>query len=106
MLPLLANCIITDSTVAGTFTITDTELYIPVVPLSTQDNTKLLQNLKSGFKGTMNRNKCQSKVSTQAQKQYLDYFIDPDFKEPAEVLLYHLKKIQSEQNTQDTFFQR
>ena len=68
MLPLLANCIITDSTVAGTFTITDTELYIPVVPLSTQDNTKLLQKLKSGFKRTMNRNKCQSKVSTQAQK--------------------------------------
>ena len=106
MLPLSANCIITDSTVAGTFTITDTELYISVVPLSTQDNTKLLQKLKSGFKRTINWNKYQSKVSTQAQKQYLDYFIDPVFKEPAEVLLYHLKKMQSEQNMQDTFFQR
>ena len=45
-----ANCVITNSTGAGTFVITDTELYVPVVTLSTQDNTKLLQQLKSGFK--------------------------------------------------------
>ena len=29
---------------------TDTKLYVPVVTLSTQDNSKLLQQLKSGFK--------------------------------------------------------
>ena len=32
--------------------ITDTKLYVPVVPLSTQDNAKLLEQLKSGFKRT------------------------------------------------------
>ena len=32
------------------FTITDTKLYVPVVTSSTQDNAKLLQKLKSGFK--------------------------------------------------------
>ena len=32
-----------------TFTITDTKLHFPVVT-STQDNEKLLQQLKSGFK--------------------------------------------------------
>ena len=33
----------------ATFTITETKIYVPVVTLSTQDNTKLLTQLKSGF---------------------------------------------------------
>ena len=33
-----------------TFSITDTKLYVPVVTLSTQDNAKLPEQLKSGFK--------------------------------------------------------
>ena len=36
--------------------ITDTKLYVPVVPLSTQDNAKLLEQLKSGFKRTIGIN--------------------------------------------------
>ena len=32
------------------FTITDLTVYIPFVTLWTQDNTKLLEQLKSGFK--------------------------------------------------------
>ena len=51
------NCSISNSIGAGTVIITDTELYAPVVTLSTQDNTKLLQELKSGFKRTINWNK-------------------------------------------------
>ena len=35
-----------------TLKITDTKLSVPVVNLSTQDNAKLLQQLKSGFKRT------------------------------------------------------
>ena len=38
----------------ATFAITDTKLYVPVVTLSTQENTKLLQQLKSGFKRVIN----------------------------------------------------
>ena len=45
-----STCVITNSTGAGTFAINDTKLYVPVVTLSTQDNAKLLQQLKSGFK--------------------------------------------------------
>ena len=45
-----STCVITNSTGAGAFEITDTKLYIPVVTLSIQDNAKLLQQLKSGFK--------------------------------------------------------
>ena len=35
------------------FSITDTKFYVPVAALSTQDNTKLLEQLKSGFKRTI-----------------------------------------------------
>ena len=38
----------------ATFEITDTKLYVPVVTLSTQENTKFLQQLKSGFKRVIN----------------------------------------------------
>ena len=34
----------------ATFAITDTKLYVPAVTLSTQENTKFLQQLKSGLK--------------------------------------------------------
>ena len=44
-----STCVITDSNGAGTFAITDTKLYVPVVTLSTQENAKSLQQLKSGF---------------------------------------------------------
>ena len=42
---------------------TDTKLYVPVVILSTQDDSKLFEELKSGFKRTINWNKYQSKIS-------------------------------------------
>ena len=59
-----------------TFTITDTKLYVPVVILSTQDNAKLFQQLKSGFKRTINWNKYQSKVTLQERNQFLYYLIN------------------------------
>ena len=58
------NCVIVPTDVANqnaTFAITDTKLYVPVVTLSTQDNAKLLQQLKSGFKRVINWNKYLSK---------------------------------------------
>ena len=60
ILNLSANCFIIDNPVNNefpTFALTDSKLYVPVVNLSTQDNKKLLQQLKSGFKRTVNRNK-------------------------------------------------
>ena len=64
---------------ASTLAITDTKFYIPVVTLSFDDNTKLLQQLKSGFKCTVYWNNYQSKATIQAERQYLDYLIDPSF---------------------------
>ena len=52
-----STCVITNSTGAGTFAVTDTKLYAPVVTLLTQDNSKLLQQLKTGFERTVNWNK-------------------------------------------------
>ena len=51
------DCVVTNSTGEGKFEITKTKLFFPVVTLSTQDNSKLLQQLKSSFKRTINWNK-------------------------------------------------
>ena len=69
------NCVVTSSTTAiqaTTFPITDAKLYVPVVTLSTDNNAKLLQQLKSSFTKTTNWNKYHSKVTIQGQNQYLD----------------------------------
>ena len=45
-----------------TFSVTDTKPYVPVVTLLTQDNAKILEQLKSGFERKINGNKYQQKV--------------------------------------------
>ena len=79
MLSWSANCVITNSTGAGRFEKTHTKLYLPLVTLSTQDNAKLLQQLKSSFKRTINWDKYQSDPKTYAQNQYLNHLVDPSF---------------------------
>ena len=75
------DCVITNSTGAGKFAITDTKLYVPFVTLSTQDNAKLLQQLKSAFKRTINWNKYESDPKTFARNRYLNHLINPSFQE-------------------------
>ena len=48
------KCVLSNDTKATTFATTDTKLYVPIVTLSAQDNLKLMQQLKSGFKRTIN----------------------------------------------------
>ena len=64
---------------SAAFSITDKKLYVRVVTLSTQDNSKLLEQLKPGFKRTINWNNYQSKISTVRPDQYLDYLSDATF---------------------------
>ena len=59
--------------------VTETKLYVPVVTLSTQDNGKLLTQLKSGFKRTINRNKYLSKPELLAQNPNLSHLVKPCF---------------------------
>ena len=72
-------CIISSATGETKLKKTDTKLYVLVTPLSTQDNEKLLEQLKSSFKRAINRNKCQTKITSEAENQYLDFLTDPSF---------------------------
>ena len=62
MLAWRADCIIFSGTGANKFSIINTKLYNQVVTLSTQDNAKLLQQLKPDFKRTISSNKYRSKA--------------------------------------------
>ena len=64
---------------AAIFEIIDTKLYVPVVTLSTQENTKFLQQLKSGFKRVINWNKYLSKPELLAQNPNLNHLVEPSF---------------------------
>ena len=72
-------CVITNRTGEGKFAIAETRRYVLVVTLSTQDNAKLLQQLKSGFKRTINWNKYESEPKTFAQNRNLNNLINPSF---------------------------
>ena len=74
-----STSVITDSNGAGTFAITDTKLYVPVVTLSTQENTKLFQQLKSGFNRVINWNKYLSQPESFRRNANLSYLVEPSF---------------------------
>ena len=81
ILTLSSACVIISTGVpnqAATFAITDTKLYVPVVTLSTQENTKFFQ-LNSGFERVINWNKYLSKPELLAQNPNLNHLIEPSF---------------------------
>ena len=63
----------------ATLAITDCKLYVPAVTLSKDDETKLLTNLKSGFKREIIWNKYKSQMATEAINNNLNILIDPTF---------------------------
>ena len=85
------NCVLADMTVNADanpaivaptgleFKIADTKLYVPVVSLSKENDIKLLEQLKSGFKRTIKWNKYRSQMTIQPQNNNLNYLIDPTF---------------------------
>ena len=77
-----ADCIIIYTDVANqkpTFTIIETNLGVPAVTLSTLDNAKLLPQLKSGFKRTINWNKYLRKPELLSQNPNLNLLVEPSF---------------------------
>ena len=74
-----STCLITNSTGALTFEITDIKLYVPLVTLSTQHNSKLLQQLKSGCKRNVIWNKYLSKPESRRDPS-LNHLVEPSFK--------------------------
>ena len=89
------NCVLADMTIrdAGNnnnppaivvptgleFQITGTKLYVPVDTLSKENDIKLLEQLKSGFKRTIKWNRYRSQMSTHSNNNNLNYLIDPTF---------------------------
>ena len=76
---MVTNLCYSSATGETKFKITETKLYVPVVTLSTQDNVKLLKQLKSDFKRTINWNEYESNIKTFAQSRYLNHLINPSF---------------------------
>ena len=76
---MVTNLCYTNSTGQGKFKITDTNLYVPVVTLSTKDNEELLQQLGFGFERVINWNKYLSRPELLAQNPNLNYLIDTSF---------------------------
>ena len=70
-----------DIPTGATFKTADTRLYVPVVTLSTQDDNKLLEQLKRGFEKSIKWNECRSEMSNQSKNNNLKYLIDPTFAE-------------------------
>ena len=66
-----------DNPANATFQITDSKLNVPVVTLSKEHDTKLLQQLKLGFKRTIKLKKYGSQMTIQPKNRKLNYFIDP-----------------------------
>ena len=110
------NCVLADMTVraAGNnddlpvivapieleFQIKDTKLYVPFVSLSTKDDNKLLEQLKSGFKRTIKQNKNRSQMTIPTNNNNLNYLIDPAVTKVNRLFVLSFERIAGENNQQ------
>ena len=74
-------------------------MYVPVVTLSKENDTKLLEQLKSGFKRTIKWNKYRSQMTIQPQNNNLNYLIDPTFTNVNRLFVLSFQRIAGENNT-------
>ena len=81
------------------FKITDTKLYVPVVTLSKENDIKLLEQLKTGFKRTIKWNKYRSQITIQPQNNNLNYLIDPTFTNANRLFVLSFQRIAGENIT-------
>ena len=73
------NCILSSSGTAATFTITDTKLYVPIVTLKIEDNTKLSKLLNEGFKRSIYWNKYKIIFKNYNANEYIRERLDASF---------------------------
>ena len=85
----------------ATLAINDCKLYVPAVTLSKDDDTKLLTNLKSGFKREIIWNKYRSQMTTEGVNNNLNILIDPTFTNVNELFVLAYKTA----NDRQSFFQ-
>ena len=77
----------------STLQIIETKLNVPVVTFSKENNIKLLEKLKSGFKRTIKWNKYRSRMAIQNNNNNLNYLTDPTLQMLKDYLFYHLKEL-------------
>ena len=104
------NCVLADMTVDADadpaivalsdakFKITDTKLYVPVA-LSKENDTKVLEQLKTRFKRTIKWNKYRSQMTIQPENDNLNYLIDPTFTNVNRLFVLSFQGIAGENNT-------
>ena len=63
-----------------TFQINNGKLYVPTLTLSINDNMKVLENIKRGFKRTISWNKYRSEITIEHKNNNLDYVLHPTFR--------------------------
>ena len=83
----------------GKFKITDTKLYVPVLTLLKENDIKLLEQLKTGFKKTIKWNKYRLEMTVQPKKNNLNYLIDPTFTNVNRLFALTFQRIAGENNT-------
>ena len=81
------------------FHITNTKLYVSVVTLSKENDTKLLEQLKSRFKRTIKWNKYRSQMIIQLQNNNLNYLIDPTFTDVNRLFVLPFQRTAGQNNT-------
>ena len=77
-----------DSPESATFKIKDCKLYVPVVTISAENDNKLLEQLKTGFKRTIKWNKYRSEISNQTKINNVHYLIDPTLTNVSRLLVF------------------
>ena len=83
----------------ATYKIKETKLYVPVVTLSKENDIKLLEQLKTGFKRTIKWNKYRSQMTIQPQNNNLNYLIDPTCTNVNRLFVFSFQGIAGENNT-------
>ena len=79
----------------------NTKLYVAVVTLSKENDTILLDQLKSGFKRTIKWNKYRSQMTVQPQNNNLNYLMDPKFTKINRLFVLSFERIEQNNPTKD-----
>ena len=107
------NCVLADMSVnavlnppivppsGAIFQITDTKLYVPVVTLSKENDIKLLEKLKSGFKRTIKWNKYRSQMFVQSNNNNSNYLIDPTITNVNRLFVLSFERIEEDDIKKD-----
>ena len=81
----IENFILSSSGTAANFKITDTKLFVPIVTLKTEDNTKLSKLLSEGFKRSIYWNKYKVidnilvQIATANEEKYIRELLDSSY---------------------------